>query len=243
MQEDERVPLADMVSYLQVFSILIESGVSLMRSMHVLDQTITYEPLKVANRDLMAQVEGGETLSKSMCAHAQLFSPFLIGLVRAGEVGGVLDETLRRAADFYQKQLDYRRERQVLNGTAMALGEKQSQQYEAALAATADDVQIQYFCYMLGTMLLSGVPILQALEVAAQVLPERQAEGVEVARQALRDGESLSPPLLASGFPAAVVTLFHIGEETRNLDRLVLRAGDVLGAQIQGQLQAALDLN
>ncbi|MEN6643941.1 MAG: type II secretion system F family protein [Armatimonadia bacterium] len=244
MHDKEPVGLVELTVYLRVYAMLIESGVSLMRCMHILDQSTTYEPLRQANKEIMDAVEGGETLSKSMCAHPELFSSFLIGLVRAGEVGGVLDETMRRAADFYQKQLDYRRQRYTLYATAAALGEETVGQYEKALEEVADDLLIQYFCHMFGTMLLSGVPLLQAMQVAAEVLPERQAEGIMKAREGLREGEtSLAPYLVASGFPSALVMLFTIGEETGDLDRMALRAGDIIGAQVAGRLEASLGFN
>lgn len=244
MHDKEPVGLVDLTVYLRVFSMLVESGVSLMHIMHILDRSTTYEPLRQANKGIMEAVEGGETLSKSMCGYPQLFSPFLIGLIRAGEVGGVLDETMRRAADFYQRQLDYRRQRYTLYATAAALGEETVNEYEHALEEVADDLLIQHFCYMFGTMLISGVPVLQAMEVAAEVLPERQAEGVMKAREGLREGETtLAPYLVASGFSPALVTLFSIGEETGSLDRMALRAGDIIGAQVDGRLEAALGFN
>lgn len=244
MHNEEPVSLVDLTVYLRVYSMLIESGVSLMRCMQILDQTTTYEPLRQANKEIMEAVSQGETLSKSMCAHPELFSPFLIGLVRAGEVGGVLDETMRRAADFHQRQSDYRRQRYTLYAAAAALGEETLGRYEHALEEVADDLLIQHFCYMFGTMLMSGVPLLQAMEVAAEVLPERQAEGIMKAREGLREGETtLAPYLVASGFPSALVMLFTIGEENGNLERMALRAGDVIGTQVAGRLEASLGFN
>lgn len=244
MHDKEPVGLVDLTVYLRVFSMLIESGVSLMRSLLILEKSTTYEPLRQANQEIMTAVEGGETLSKAMCSHPELFNTFLIGLVRAGEIGGVLDETMRRAADFYQKQLDYRRQRYTLYATAAALGEETVHGYEHALEEVADELLIQHFCYMFGTMLISGVPVLQAMEVAAEVLPERQAEGIMKAREGLRAGETtLAPYLVASGFSPALVTLFSIGEETGSLDRMALRAGDIIGAQVDGRLEAAVGFN
>lgn len=241
--DHEPIGLVDLTVYLRQFSLMIRSGVSLMRSLHVLQQGITFEPLREANAEIMRKIEGGETLSKSMCSHPQLFTPFLIGMVRAGEIGGVLDGTMARAADFYQRQLDNRRQRFIQYATAQVLGHEHEEQFEAAMEALQDRLVIEYFCTMLGTLLGSGVPIVQALEASAQMLPERLAQGVSQACEGLREGGTIIPPLAAAGFPPGVVVLLSIGEETGALDRLALRAGELVGAEIEGRLQAALGLN
>lgn len=240
---EEPIGLVDLTVYLRLFSIMINTGVSLIRCMHTLDQTTTYEPLKEANRQMMADIEGGSTLSKAMCAHPHLFTPFLVGLVRAGEVGGVLDVTLQRAADFYARQLEHRRQRFMQYATAQVLGHEYEHRYEQALEQLQEMLLIEYFCYMFGTMLGCGVPVLQALEVAAVNLPQRLREGVMHAREAIREGSSISPALAVAGFPAHVVMMMTIGEENGALDRTALRAGDLLEAQVDGRLQAALGLN
>jgi len=239
----EPIGLVDLTVYLRQFSILIESGVSLIRCLHVLQQGITFEPLREANTDIIKQNEGGQTLSKSMCSHPHLFTPFLIGLVRTGEVGGVRDLTRERAPGFYQGQLEHRRQRFIQYAAAQVLGQECESKYETVIEESQLKLQLEYFCAMLGTMLGSGVPILQAMEVAAGSLPERLAAGVLQAREDLRDQQSIAPALAAVGFPPGVVTLFSIGEETGALDRLAQRAADLLEAEIEGRLQAALGLN
>ncbi|MGE5531958.1 MAG: type II secretion system F family protein [Bacteroidota bacterium] len=240
---EEPIGLVDLTAYLRQFSIMINAGVSLMRCLHVLDQSINFEPLRLANQQLQRDVEGGETLSKSMCSHPQMFTPFLIGLVRAGEIGGVLDDTMMRAAGFYERQLHHRRERFLQYATAQVLGEEYEQKYEQALTDLQDTLLIEYFCYMFGTMLGAGVPLLQAMEVAAEILPERLQAGVMQARVSVREGASIGPAMTVAGFPGAVVTLLTIGEETGALDRMALRAGDILEAQAEARLQVALGLN
>jgi type II secretory pathway component PulF len=239
----EPIGLVDLTAYLRQFSIMINAGVSLIRCLYTLDQAITYEPLKQANDQLKRDIEGGETLSRSMCSHPQIFTPFLVGLVRAGEIGGVLDDTMMRAADFYERQLEHRRQRFMQYATAQVLGEEYEQEYEQALADLQETLLIEYFCYMFGTMLGAGVPVLQALEVAAEILPERLQAGIMQARDSVREGASIGPAMTVAGFPGAVVMLLTIGEETGTLDRMALRAGDILQAQAEARLQVALGLN
>lgn len=243
-EHENEIGLVDLTAYLRQFSLMIGAGVSLLRSLHVLQQGLTFAPLAEANAHLMREIEGGSTLSGAMASRPQLFTPFLLGLVRAGEVGGVLEVTLQRAADFYQRQLEQRRQRFIQYATAQVLGHEYEEAYEQAMEELQDTLLVQYFCYMLGTMLGSGVPILLALEVAATMLPERLAAGVAQACEQLQEGgTTLVPPLLTAGFPPPVVTLFGIGEERGTLDRLALRAGEVLEAQVEARLQGALGLN
>lgn len=90
------------------FSTMINAGVSLVRCMQVLETQTPNVRLKEITRDLINRVEGGETLSRSL-SHHPIFSPLFIGLVRAGEVGGVLDETLDRLSIFLENDSKLRR--------------------------------------------------------------------------------------------------------------------------------------
>ncbi len=236
------LPLADLVAYLRVFSHLISAGVSLIRSMDVLTPQIVHSDLRDAHLDVMRQIEAGSTLSHAMRAHPGVFNTNLIALVRAGEVGGVLDETMARAADLYEKQLMLRRDGFIQQAAARAMGGACEERYEAAVAAAETLVIQQHFFLMLGAMLGSGVPIVQALQTAAEILPTEAHEAMVAAAQALRAREidTLAPSFAAAGFPPEVTTLIAIGEECGTLDRTILQAGDVLGARVQGALLRAL---
>lgn len=237
------LPLVDLVAYLRVYSLLINAGVSLMRSMDVLTGHITHPELRAAHLDVMRQVEEGSTLSAAMMAHPSVFSGFLIYLVRAGEVGGVLDVTMERAADFYEQQVVLQRDRTVQQAAALVLGRGDEERYGAAMAEAEQLTVLQYFCTMFGTMLGAGVPILLTMQTAADILPESMAEAVRAMAVALREKEvsSLAPRFAAAGFPAEVVTLVDIGEQCGTLDRTMVRAGDILGARVQGLLLRALE--
>jgi len=91
------------------FATMINAGVSLIRSLDVLEQQTSSYRLKTIIRDVENEVEGGASLSQAMTKYNRTFSQLAIGLVRAGEVGGVLDETLNRLAIFIEKDMDLRR--------------------------------------------------------------------------------------------------------------------------------------
>jgi len=104
-----RVGLKDLSIFCRQFATMINAGVSLVRCLDVLEQQTNSVNLKEIIREIQSEVEGGATLSRSMAQYPRVFSNLAIGLVRAGEVGGVLDETLDRLAGFLEKDMELRR--------------------------------------------------------------------------------------------------------------------------------------
>lgn len=104
-----RVNLRHLSIFCRQFATMINAGVSLVRCLDVLEQQTSSARLKEIIRDIEREVEGGATLSRSMAKFPRVFSNLAVGLVRAGEVGGVLDETLDRLATFLEKDMELRR--------------------------------------------------------------------------------------------------------------------------------------
>ncbi|MCC7494224.1 MAG: type II secretion system F family protein [Fimbriimonadaceae bacterium] len=104
-----KVKAKDLAIFCRQFSTMMNAGVSLIRCLTVLEEQAASYKLKEIIRDLQGQVEAGEALSKAMLRHPRVFSNLFIGLVRAGEVGGVLDETLERLAGFLERDQELRR--------------------------------------------------------------------------------------------------------------------------------------
>ena len=104
----KRVGLKDLAIFCRQFATMINAGVSLVRCLDVLEQQTSNVGLKEIIRDIQTEVEGGATLSKSMSKFPRVFSELAVGLVRAGEIGGVLDDTLERLAMFMEKDLELR---------------------------------------------------------------------------------------------------------------------------------------
>jgi len=104
-----RVGLKDLSIFCRQFATMINAGVSLVRCLDVLEQQTNSVNLKEIIREIQSEVEGGATLSRSMAVYPRVFSNLAVGLVRAGEVGGVLDETLERLAGFLEKDMELRR--------------------------------------------------------------------------------------------------------------------------------------
>jgi len=104
-----KVKLRDLSIFYRQFATMINAGVSLIRCLDVLEQQTSSPRLKELIRDIEGEIEGGATLSRAMTKYPRVFSNLATGLVRAGEVGGVLDETLQRLAAFTEKDMDLRR--------------------------------------------------------------------------------------------------------------------------------------
>src|SRR3712207_711993 len=91
-----RIKLTDLSILCRQFSTMIDAGVSLVRCLNVLQEQTQNPKLRRIIGDLQAEVEAGQTLSRAMQKHPRVFSNLFVGLVRAGEVGGVLEESLQR---------------------------------------------------------------------------------------------------------------------------------------------------
>ena len=104
-----RVGLRDLSIFCRQFSTMINAGVSLVRCLTVLESQTRNPNLKAIIADIREEIEGGATLSRSMGKYPRVFSTLFIGLIRAGEIGGVLDETMARLADFLESSMELRR--------------------------------------------------------------------------------------------------------------------------------------
>ena len=109
MDRFARVGLADLSLFCRQFSTMIDAGVSLVRCLDVLADQSTNPKLRRIIADLRSEVEAGNTLSKAMAKYPTVFDNLFIGLIRAGEVGGVLEEALQRLSQFLEKDLELRR--------------------------------------------------------------------------------------------------------------------------------------
>jgi type IV pilus assembly protein PilC len=109
MDRFSRVKLTDLALFCRQFSTMIDAGVSLIRCLDVLGEQSASPKLRRIISDLRAEVEAGNTLSKAMSKYPAVFNNLFVGLIRAGEVGGVLEESLQRLSAFLEKDVELRR--------------------------------------------------------------------------------------------------------------------------------------
>jgi type IV pilus assembly protein PilC len=90
------------------------------------------------------------------------------------------------------------------------------------------------FARTLGTLLQSGVPILESLAIVKAAIPNRVLEGaVGEVHDSIREGETIAEPLGESGvFDDLVVNMIDVGEETGQLDAMLLRVADNFEADV-----------
>jgi len=104
-----RVSGRDLSIFCRQFATMIDAGVSLVRCLTVLEEQTTSARLRGIIREIQGAVESGETLSRALTRWPRVFNNLFVGLVRAGEVGGVLDETLNRLSTFLEENERLRR--------------------------------------------------------------------------------------------------------------------------------------
>jgi type IV pilus assembly protein PilC len=109
LERFQKVKLTELSIFCRQFSTMIDAGVSLVRCLDVLGEQNSSPKLKKIIVDLKLEVEAGNMLSKAMSKYPGTFSNLFIGLIRAGEVGGVLEESLQRLSTFLEKDVELRR--------------------------------------------------------------------------------------------------------------------------------------
>ncbi len=309
-----KVKLGHLSVFCRQFSTMVDAGVSLVRCLDVLGRQTQDPKLKKILADIGERVEGGESLSRAMQRHPRCFNNLFIGLIKAGEVGGVLEESLQRLSTFLEKDVELRRKVKsamtypilvaiMSVGIVTFLVAWFVPQWSAILTdlgLKADDLPaptkllidisnvIQYrgwmilvgivaivvankiftstrfgrrvmdrvklkipvfgklhhkvcmtrFSRTMGTLLTSGVPILQAMEtVAGTVGNSIMADALMEARARIREGDRIGDPLEASKlFPPMVVHMIGVGEESGSLDFMLQKIADFYDAEVEATL-------
>jgi type IV pilus assembly protein PilC len=313
-----RIKLSDLSVFCRQFSTMIDAGVSLVRCLAVLGEQTPNAKLKRIIQDIQKEVEAGSTLSRAMQKYPKVFNNLFIGLIRAGEVGGVLEESLQRLASFLEKDLELRRKVKsamtypiivlcVAVGIVLALvtfilpkfltmfvelGMKESdmpvmtqmlQSFSQFLthgwplrqvyigigivvfvilwkAFTRTKFGRRIYDYIklkapvfgklnhkiclarfsrtLGTLLVSGVPILSAMEtVAGTVDNDIIGDAIMEARARIREGDRIGYPLQRSKmFPPMVVQMITIGEESGSLDQMLEKIAEFYEQEVDAAL-------
>jgi len=292
------------------FATMINAGLAMVRCLDILSEQTEDKKLQQTLIQVRRDVEGGSTLSNALSKHPTVFSTLYTSMVKAGEMGGVLDEVLERLAGFMEKDFALKKKvksaltypvvilvmamgivfflvtyilptfvtlfegmhlelplpTKILMGTTKAvrnpviliplialtivggvflnryvstpLGKKQYDLLKLNIPVFGllnKKVAISRFCRTLGTLLSSGVPIMQALEIVGKASGnEIIAMTVGKIRESIREGESIASPLGASGmFPPMVTQMVAVGEETGNLDAMLSKISDFYDTEVE----------
>ncbi|RYG47653.1 type II secretion system F family protein [bacterium] len=309
-----KVKLGDLSVFCRQFSTMIDAGVSLVRCLDVLGSQTQNPKLKKIIADIGERVEGGESLSRAMMRHPRTFNNLFVGLIKAGEVGGVLEESLQRLSTFLESDVALRRKVKsamtypvlvavfatgivtflvtwfvpewakiltdlglkgdqlpgpttflidlsnvikyywwmVLTGVVIGIFAYRMFVSTRFGRRVADRVRLKLpvfgklhhkicmarFSRTMGTLLTSGVPILQAMEtVAGTVGNSIMSDALMEARARIREGDRIGDPLEQSKlFPPMVVHMIGIGEESGSLDFMLQKIADFYEAEVEAAL-------
>ncbi len=296
-----RVSQVELVQFTQQLATLQDAGLPIVRSLKILADQMTPGTFQDQLNKVTEDVEGGATFSEALEKFPKTFNHLFVAMVKAGEIGGVLDTILQRLSDFQEKSMKLRKKVQgamvypiaVICVACMILGfimtkvipqfQKMFADMGTALPAPtqmllgfAEAVQnywwlapgvvfvgymalkglantnagelmidksklhapifgqivrkstISRFCRTLGTLISSGVPILEALEIVKAAVGNRViSDAIEEVCGSIREGETIAEPLGASGvFDPLLVNMIDIGEETGELDKMLNKISD-----------------
>ncbi|MDQ4042788.1 MAG: type II secretion system F family protein [Actinomycetota bacterium] len=105
----KKVKLADLVVFTRQFATMINAGLPIVRSLYILSEQTDNKKLKETLDDVRKDVEAGLAISEALEKHPKVFNKLYTEMVRAGEIGGILDEVLLRIAAQLEKDQDLRR--------------------------------------------------------------------------------------------------------------------------------------
>jgi len=298
---------------------LVDAGLPLLRGLRVLEKQETNPTLKTIIADLALAIEGGSTFSESLAQHPKVFNRLFVNMVKAGELGGVLEVVLTRLSEFMEKAQKIKGKviaamfypvavlvvatailiilmvkvvpsfKSVFEGmlegsqlpafTRLVLGISEMIKDHIVytsmgiavcvvifmlfvrtkfgrhiwdkfklkmpvIGPVVSKVAISRFTRTLGTLISSGVPILQALtivkETAGNVIISNAVTSVH---ESVKEGETITAPLEASGiFPPMVISMVDVGEQTGALPEMLLKIADNYDDEVDNAVAAMTSL-
>ena len=106
----KKVKAKSLVVFTRQLSTMIDSGMSLLRALYILEEQTDDDLLKSVIADVREDIESGSSLGDALNQHPQTFNELYVAMVRAGEAGGILEETLRRVATQLEKDESLKRQ-------------------------------------------------------------------------------------------------------------------------------------
>jgi type IV pilus assembly protein PilC len=313
----KRVKLKDLAIMSRQFATMISSGLSLLRALTILSEQTENKELARVLALARADVEAGQSLSSALAKSPRVFPPLMVNMVRAGEVGGFLDQVLLQVADNFEAEVKLKGKIKsamtypvvvfciaivaligmlvfivpifaglfsslgapmpaptrilvslshamkfilpigIIAGVGGVIGWGRIKHQDNVRSVVdplklklpvfgplAAKISLSRFTRNLGTMLKSGVPILQSLDIvgdtAGNIVIRNAARDV---RDSVRSGESLAGPLEQHHiFPAMVVQMMQVGEETGALDTMLYKISDFYDQEVESTTEALTSL-
>jgi type IV pilus assembly protein PilC len=105
----KRVKLGDLVVFSRQLATMINAGLPIVRALYILSEQTENQKLNDVVVQVRKDVEAGLSLSEALGQHPKVFSRLYVEMVKAGEIGGMLDRVLLRVADQLEKDQELRR--------------------------------------------------------------------------------------------------------------------------------------
>jgi type IV pilus assembly protein PilC len=287
---------------------MVSAGLTLVNCLEILVKQTENKLLAKKIEDIKKNVEQGATLTDAFAAHPETFSKLYINMIKAGEMGGVLDDVLNRIATLMEKEYELRQKIKsamtypgFIMGAAVVMGifmltfilpqfvgvfeqfggelplltkllvgfthlfnrywyiffavfagivflfisynrtkkgHRNIDRIKLKLPVFGNlflKTSINRFTRTLGTLIRSGVPIIQSLKVSAESIGnDILAEAVSNAADRIREGQSISAPLEESGvFPPMVTQMIMVGEESGELETMLLNVSSFYDQEVE----------
>jgi type IV pilus assembly protein PilC len=306
-----------LTTFTRQLATLVDAGLPLLRGLRVLEKQERNATLKGILGELATSIEGGSTFSEALAQHPKVFNRLFVNMVKAGELGGVLEVVLKRLAEFSEKAQKIKGKvksamfypvavlivavgilillmtfvipkfKDVFAGMNIKMpgftlfvlavsdmirlhilqtmgviavvvvlfllfiktkfGRHLWDKFKLVMPPTGPvvtKVSISRFTRTLGTLVSSGVPILQALtivkETAGNVII---ADAVGRVHESVKEGETITAPLESSRvFPPMVISMVDVGEQTGALPEMLLRIADNFDEEVDNAVASMTSL-
>ncbi|MBI1292581.1 type II secretion system F family protein [bacterium] len=98
-----RITSKHLMTFTRQLATLIDAGLPIIRSLNILHEQVESAIFKEKIEDIIKTIEGGGSLSEAFGRHPKVFDNLYVNMVRAGEIGGVLEAVLNKIAEFLEK--------------------------------------------------------------------------------------------------------------------------------------------
>jgi type IV pilus assembly protein PilC len=312
-----KVTSKDLVLFSRQLSTLVGAGVPIVQSLGILESQAENPAFKEVLGAVKADIEAGLSISDALKKHPDAFPEIYTSMIKAGELGGILDTILERLTVFMENSEALKAKVKsammypaivlsicavvtiflmifvipVFKGIFASFGAElplptqylinvsdAMKQFWYVIVATPfagykgfeafyktpkgqkvideytlkapifgillKKVAVARFTRTLGTLIKSGVPIMQALETVAQTAGNVIiADAVLLTRESIREGGHLSDPLKKSGiFPSMVTSMISVGEETGALDIMLSKIADFYDQEVDTAVKGLTSL-
>lgn len=99
-----RIKLKHIMTFTRQLATLIDAGLPILRSLHILEEQVESVIFKEKIGQMASDIESGSSLSDALAKHPKVFDKLFVNMVRAGEIGGVLEAVLNKIAEFLEKR-------------------------------------------------------------------------------------------------------------------------------------------